>query len=274
MRKTTQSLSAKGRLGTEAEDARRKSMVGKRNAWLQQIDFDHSFHRLFDAIPGLHFFAKNRLGEFMFMSRACREFYGIADSAAVIGLTDFDLNPPDMAQSYVHDDEKVFATGQPLLNKIQLGFDDQGIPDWYQINKIPIRTFAGKIAGIMGFFQVYEGREQLLEPFQVISRAVSHVRKNYAQDISVRELARLTGLSVRQLERKFLATFHVTPQQFLIKTRLLAACRALRQTSQGMAEIAFACGFIDPSAFALHFRKHQGMSPSEFRRRATREAMN
>jgi AraC-like DNA-binding protein len=246
---------------------RAKSLLAKRDAWLRQIDFDHSFHCLFEAIPGLYFFAKNLEGEFMFMSRACRELYHIPNEMAVVGLNDFDFNPPDMAQSYGHDDERVCATGKPLLNHVQPGFDDQGIPDWYQINKVPLRSTAGKVAGIMGFFQTYEERAELLQPFKAISKAVNHLRQNYAEDISVRELADLTGLSVRQLERKFKAAFGIAPQRFLIKTRLLAACRALRQTADGMAEIAFASGFRDPSAFSRHFRMNQGISPSEFRRR-------
>ncbi len=272
MRKKTSSLAVavQGRSGPFQPRAQ-KRLLAKRDSWLRQIDFDRSFHCLFDAIPGLYFFVKNCQGEFMFMSRACRELYHIPNEMAVIGLKDFDLNPPDMAQTYGQDDERVCITGQSLLNHVQLGFDDQGIPDWFQINKVPVRSASGKIAGIMGFFQAYEQRAELLEPFKAISRAVNHVRQNYAQDISVRELAGLTGLSVRQLERKFKAAFGVTPQRFLIKTRLLAACRALRQTAQGMAEIAFACGFRDPSAFAHHFRMNQGMSPSKFRQQRTQD---
>jgi AraC-like DNA-binding protein len=268
MRKTISSstVAVQGRSGPFKARSQ-KGLLAKRDSWLRRIDFDHSFHCLFDAIPGLYFFAKNCQGEFMFMSRGYREIYHIPNEMAVIGLKDFDLNPPDMAQTYGQDDERVCITGRPLLNHVQLGFDDQGIPDWFQINKVPVWSASGKIAGIMGFFQAYEERAELLQPFKAISRAVNHLRQNYAQDISVRELADLAGLSVRQLERKFKAAFGVTPQRFLIKTRLLAACRALRQTAQGMAEIAFACGFRDPSAFARHFRMNQGMSPSEFRHR-------
>jgi hypothetical protein len=43
----------------------RKQLLAKRDAWLGEIDPAHLFHRLFDVIPGVHFFAKNRKGELM-----------------------------------------------------------------------------------------------------------------------------------------------------------------------------------------------------------------
>ncbi len=246
--------------------ARRRALLAERDAWLHEIDPMDLFHRLFDLIPGVYFFAKNRRGELMFTCKASRNLYHITDETEVVGLTDFDLNPPDMARSYVNDDERIYATGKPLVNRVELWFDAQGIPDWFVVNKMPIHSRAGKIIGIMGFSQNYEGRTILLQPFPGISKAVSHLRQNYREDISIRELARIAGLSLRQLQRKFKAFFGVGPKQFLIKTRLLAACHALRGTDQSLAEVAFACGFSDQSAFARHFRSQFGLTPREFRR--------
>lgn len=255
----------------EITPGRRRSLLAKRDAWLREIDPGSLFHPLLDLIPGLYFFAKNRRGELMFTSQANRDLYHITEEAALIGLTDFDLNPPDMAQSFVNDDERIYATGQPLLNHVELWFDAQGMPDWFVVNKLPIRSRTGRIIGVMGFSQNYEGREKLLQPFHGISKAVSHVRLNYQQNITISELARMAGLSLRQLQRKFKASFGVGPQQFLIKTRLLAACRALRQTDESLADVAFACGFADQSAFARHFRRHFTLTPSQFRRRGVAE---
>lgn len=252
---------------TRLTPARRKALLSKREAWLRDIDPTNLFHRLFDMIPGVYFFAKNHKGEVMFASQGLLDLYHIADEAAIIGLTDFDLNPSDMARSYVQDDARIYASGKPLLNRVELWFDRFGMPDWSVVNKMLIRSRAGKVIGIMGFSQTYEDRAKLLQPFQGISKAVSHLRRNYQDNISIKEMARLSGLSPRQLERKFRSAFGVSPQQFLIKTRLLAACRALRETVKSLAEIAFNSGFSDQSAFARHFRRHIGMTPGQFRRK-------
>jgi AraC-like DNA-binding protein len=249
------------------DERKRKALVAKRDSWLREIDPSCLFHSLFDLIPGVYFFAKNRQGELMFTCKASRSLYHIPDDTSAIGLTDFDVNPSEMAETYVHDDARIYKTGMPVLNRVELWFNEQGIPDWFVVNKMPIRSRTGTIIGIMGFSQSYEGRTKLLTPFGGIAKAVAHIREKYQDEIAIADLARVAGLSLRQLQRKFLATFGVGPQQFLIKTRLLAACRALRETDETLAEIALSSGFPDQSAFALHFRKHFGVTPSEFRHR-------
>src|SRR5208282_3458808 len=219
--------------------ARRRKILAERDAWLRQTDSACLFHRLFDAIPGLQFFAKNRRGKMMFASQGNRDKFRTTDETAMIGLTDFDLNPPSLARSYVEDDARIYATGRPLLNHVELGFDEQAMPDWFVVNKMPVRSRAGKIIGIMGFSQAYQQRAKLLTPFQSIAKAVSHVRENFPRDIAIGDLVRLVGLSARQLERKFKACFDIGPRQFLIKTRLLAACRRLTATDGGLAQIAY-----------------------------------
>jgi hypothetical protein len=119
------------------EDVRRH--LKQREAWLREIAPTSFFHALFDVLPGLHFFAKNRRGELMFLSRTNRERYALRDDSEVVGLTDFDINPLGMAQSYVRDDETIYATGEPILNRVELWFDAQGMPAWYSVTKLPIR---------------------------------------------------------------------------------------------------------------------------------------
>ncbi|HEX9046298.1 MAG TPA: AraC family transcriptional regulator, partial [Verrucomicrobiae bacterium] len=160
-----------------------------------------------------------------------------------------------------------FETGEPILNHIESWVDPVGVPDWFVVNKMPIRSRTGDIIGIMGFSQSYKGRAKFLEPDRGLSRAMAFIRDNYQQDISIRDLSKLAGLSPRQLERKFQAAFGQGPQQFLIKTRLRAGCQALLETKQSISEIAYGCGFCDQSAFARHFRKHLGMTPKAYRNR-------
>jgi AraC-like DNA-binding protein len=237
----------------------------RRNIWMRQLKPPHPFYQLFDLIPGLYFFAKNRKGEFMLMNRANRQIYHLPDEAAVVGRTDFDVSLPSMARSYVRDDAHIYATGQPLLNHVELWFQAGGTPEWFVVNKMPILSRRGKIIGVMGFLQSYESRAKLLNPSTGIFKAVTHLRCNYAEDISVRKLAQLAGLSARQLERKFLASFGVRPLEFAIKTRLIAACRKLRDTDDDMSDIAFSCGFGDQNILGRHFRRYFGMTPSGFR---------
>jgi AraC-like DNA-binding protein len=244
----------------------RSSRLAQREAWLRQIAPASLFHALFDHLPGLHFFAKNRRGETMFSSESVRKLYGLRDEADVIGLTDYDLNPPVMAKGYVADDERIYRTGEPVLRRVELWWDARGVPDWYQVTKLPIRSRRGAIIGIMGVLQRYEGAVHLAMPWREIDDAVRHIRERFRGPVSISDLAKLTGLSSRQLERKFHAILGISPQEFLIKTRVLAACHALRQSEASLADIATDCGFYDQSSFTEHFRRYVGQTPREFRR--------
>lgn len=246
---------------------RRRTALEKRDLWLRAIDPSFLFHKLFDLLPGLHFFAKNSDGEIMFASRSVLDLYGFGDEAEIVGLTDFDLNPSQMARSYVDDDAKIIEGGCPLLNRVELWFDQARLPEWYVVNKLPVRDHRGKIIGIMGFLQSYEARAKLLRPFGGISKAVDHIQANYSRKIGINELAKCACLSPRQVERRFKVAFGIGPHEFLVRTRILAACRALRETDDSLIEVALACGFCDESAFVRQFHKRVGVTPGIFRRR-------
>jgi transcriptional regulator GlxA family with amidase domain len=70
------------------------------------------------------------------------------------------------------------------------------------------------------------------------------------------------------LQRRFQSAFGITPQEFLLKTRVLAAVRLLEETSLTAGEIARNCGFVDASSFTQHFRKRMGVSPAAYRKRS------
>ncbi len=224
--------------------------------------------QLFDGLPGLHFFAKNREGRIMYLSRSICLRYGLEKDSSVVGLTDFDLNPHGMAESYVSDDERIYATGEPITGRVELWWDAQGVPNWYVVTKQPLWSRGGTIVGVMGIIQDYEGHARLHVPWREIAPAVRHIRRHFRGAVSMAALAGKAGLSLRQLQRKFRAVLRLTPQEFLIKTRVLAACRLLRESDVPLATVAGQCGFYDQSSFTEHFRRHAGQTPHAYRRQA------
>lgn len=273
MPKTTQHPSRTSpRPAPQRTAAERRRLITQRDDWLREIAPDSLFHSILDHFPHLHFFAKNRSGEVMFASRSIRALYGLSDDAEIVGFTDFDLNPGGMAESYVQDDARIFATGNPIVGRVELWWNSQGMPDWYVVTKAPIWSRRGRIIGVMGVSQHYEGSASSSAPWQEIASAVQAIRRNYRDPVSIEQLAQAAGLSKRQLERKFRTVLGVTPQEFLIKTRVLAACHALRGSDAPLASIATDCGFYDQSSFTEHFRRRVGLTPRAFRQAAAPRA--
>jgi transcriptional regulator GlxA family with amidase domain len=151
-----------------------------------------------------------------------------------------------------------------MLNRVEIWFDRVGLPDWFVTNKFPIRDRRGRIIGIMGTMENCAERRVGAEPFVEIQPAVNELRRRLVNPPSIVEAARICGLSVRQLQRKFQAIYGMSPQTFQMKTRIRAACDALRRTNSSIAQIAGEVGFSDQSSFTLHFRKHTGTTPRRY----------
>lgn len=227
------------------------------------------FHQLFDHVPGLYFFAKDRDGHLMCASRGLLDRYSMRDESEILGRTDFDLNPSLMAQAYVADDEPLLSGRESVVERLELWWDAQTMPDWFVVTKLPLRDRAGKIQGVMGVLRRPDETDRQLPVFQTVAKAVKIIRRDFALPISIPDVARDCGQSVRQLQRRFQSVFGMSPQEFLIKTRLLEAQRYLEQSEWTAAEIAEACGFVDASSFSQHFRKRIGMTPAQYRRGRT-----
>jgi len=238
-----------------------------RDRWMASLQPSALFQRLFEHVPGVHFFAKDKAGHIMFASRDLLHRYQMRDDSDIIGLTDFDINPDSMAAAYVRDDQRILAGETPILERIELWWDHQGMPDWFLVTKLPLLDRRGRVQGVMGLLRRPDDAERQLPVFQTVARAVEAIRRDYAKPLIIAEVASACGQSLRQLQRRFRTAFGITPQEFLIKTRVLAASTLLEQSTLTAAEIARRCGFVDQSSFTLHFRRRTGSTPTAYRTR-------
>jgi AraC-like DNA-binding protein len=220
---------------------------------------------LFDHIPGVYFFAKNAEGHLMYASQGLLNRYQMLDDTEILGRTDFDLNPGSMAQAYVDDDKHLLDGKGKLIERIELWWDRQGMPDWFLVTKMPLMDRKGRPQGVMGLLRRPDDAERQLPVFQTVAQAVEIMRRDYGKPLLIEEIATACGQSVRQLQRRFQTAFGVTPQEFLLKTRVLSAARLLETSTASISEVARKCGFIDQSSFTQHFRKRTEMTPTAYR---------
>jgi AraC-like DNA-binding protein len=237
----------------------------ERRSWLASLGAASPFQPLFDHLPGVCFFAKDRQGRTMFASRGVLDRYRMSHEHEILGLTDYDRNPRFMAEHYVRDDRRLLSGREKMIERLELWFDPQGLPDWFIVTKLPLIDKRGRCQGVMGVLRRAEEHEKRLPLFQTVSRAVVLMRRDFARPLIIADIAEACGESLRQLQRRFHSAFGTTPQEFLIKTRVLAAARLLEETSLTAVEIAHHCGFVDASSFAGQFRKRTGMTPTAYR---------
>ena len=75
-------------------------------------------------------------------------------------------------------------------------------------------------------------------------------------------LARIAGVSVRQLERLFRNYLGATVRESYMRIRLEKADQLLRTTALSVTQVALACGFQSASHFSRSFRDRYGKPPS------------
>ena len=244
---------------------KRKSPPSLRDQFLRSIAPENGCHVLFDHIPGVAFFAKDRQSRLVAANRLFYERVGFRSERELIGKDDLALFPARLAEHFRRDDAEVLRTGKPKLNIIELFFNRQGIPDWFLTHKLPVRDRRGRVIGIIGVTQSYGFGSKVREPYLAIDRAVSLIRERFREKLTVGELATSAHLSPRQLHRKFIETFGSSPQSFILKVRIQAACELLQDGDRLISEVARESGFSDQSSFTQHFRRHLGMTPRRYR---------
>jgi AraC-like DNA-binding protein len=225
------------------------------------------FEQLFLHLPGIHFFVKDRQGRMMAASPGIVDRVGLQSEDQIIGKTDFDFFPSHMAEKFVRDDRTVIKTGKPLLQCVEIWFNEQRLLDWFSTNKLPLRDARSRIVGIMGTVSSYQHSRTASVPYSQIGVVVDYISEHHRRKLTVTELAEIAHISPRHLHRRFVEFFKMSVQEFLARTRIQSACESLIRTNSTIVEIAHEFGFCDQSAFTQQFRKHIGTTPHKFRKR-------
>jgi AraC-like DNA-binding protein len=246
---------------------RKRDWDSEQVSFLAEISPHWHFYRVFDGLPGIYFFAKNRAGETLFCSSNLPANHGLEDESAMLGKTDHELTPGPLAVKYLSDDAEIYRTGQPLPPTMEHCIDHVGLPNWYRTCKYPIKNRAGDIIGIMGTFQLANDPGLPSNDFADLERARLFLGNDLCHFPSIKSLAELAGMSVRNFQRQFQDLYRMSPRTYWMKLRIRQACYKIREDDQSLLQVAHELGFYDQSAFTKHFRKHAGMSPKQYARK-------
>ncbi|MEI6891885.1 MAG: AraC family transcriptional regulator [Pontiella sp.] len=221
---------------------------------------------LFDFLPGIYFVAKNRKGQIMMANNFAVRLCGLPRMEDLIGKTDEDLFSKEQAAAYVKDDQHVFETGEPIVDRVERAPAPEQAIHWFITTKIPLYDHDDQIVGLACIARSTERDHEILRPYVELNEVLEYIRKNYASPIPIKEIAKRADLSPSQLERNFKKAFQITLNKHIQDVRIRAACTLLLSTHNTIASIAQDSGFYDHSHFSRCFKKKKGVAPSEFRK--------
>ncbi|MFN2109430.1 MAG: PAS domain S-box protein [Anaerolineae bacterium] len=95
-------------------------------------------------------YTKDLQGRKTLANRADLDNMGIATEEEVLGKTDFDIFPSEVATHFDLLDRQVFSTGQQQLNYEEYLCNQQGRCVWLLSSKLPLKDAAGQVVGLLG----------------------------------------------------------------------------------------------------------------------------
>jgi sigma-B regulation protein RsbU (phosphoserine phosphatase) len=107
------------------------------------------YHSLVETLPQ-NIFRKDRQERFTFANQQFCKVLG-KPLEEIIGKTDFDFFPPELAAKYQSDDRRVMETGQPY-EIVEENRPPGGKKMYVQVVKTPLYGADGKIQGLQGIF--------------------------------------------------------------------------------------------------------------------------
>ena len=124
--------------------------ITERKRMADKLDEERiTLRTLIDNLPD-RVYVKDTLGRKTLSNIADWQASGGKAMEDVIGKTDLDTYPPELAEQYQALDTGVIDTGIPVINREEPGLDPQRNPAWILTSKIPLLDGNGKVTGLVG----------------------------------------------------------------------------------------------------------------------------
>ena len=117
-------------------------------------------------------------------------------------------------------------------------------------------------------YRILDEPEALAIGHDVIPKIRQWIDGHLSDVITIERLVALSGYGRSRFYTLFMANTGLSPNDYILRTRVMKAKKALSSCKLGisMTELATRCGFSSSSVFSKSFRKIVGKSPREFMR--------
>jgi two-component system sensor histidine kinase/response regulator len=133
----------------KANERLQRQMAERERAEKELREFQVMYDSLMETLP-LNVFRKDLEGHVVLANQRCCDTYQMP-LRKLIGKTDFDLFPRELAEKYHRDDATVIASGK-MLEDIEQHRRPDGEQIFVQVFKAPAYDAAGHIVGVQGMF--------------------------------------------------------------------------------------------------------------------------
>lgn len=238
-----------------------------RAQFFESLDSAVIAYSVFEDIPDILFWIKDSKLRLVSVNSTFANWVNLP-MEQIIGYTDRDFYYTDLADIFMNDDASVISTGKEIRNKPELCANRFGGVEWRITSKFPVYNRSGNIIGTTGISRPLQREDSNNLPQQHLKFAeiVDYVRGHMGKEITVEDLAIFANMTIATLERRFKEHLGITPQRFLLETRMAAAAKLLQNSPLPITEIAYQVGYQNNTSFTRAFKRYTGKAPSHFRK--------
>lgn len=171
----------------------------------------------------------------------------------------------ELVKSIVHEERGICSSGGAfsflnlILHLVEKYVSHEMAVQCSKIFEIEMNRYSQASFSIFSGFKMHED--------DAVMQAQQFIEENYADRISVEDLANRSLLSRRNFERRFKKATQYSPAEYIQYLKIEAARRQLESSRYHISEVMYAVGYNDTKAFRTTFKKITGLSPLEYRNR-------
>ncbi len=141
-----------------------------------------------------------------------------------------------------------------------------------EMSILSAKTFAIEIERTsQSSFVIFQGQKE--HDDSPVKKAQDFIEQNFADRITVDQLADMLALGRRSLERRFKRATSNTVSEYIQRVKVEAAKKDFETSRKNINEVMYDVGYSDVKAFRTTFKKITGLSPLEYRHKYNKELM-
>lgn len=223
------------------------------------------FKTLFDTLPDATFYMMDDEDRIMAYNRRNCENSNFKNEDEIVGRKCAEVFPAVLADVYMARDREVRQTGIPIVNRVY-GHGADRSTDLRIVSIYPLRDIHGKIVGTTCLYRTVASENSKPDWYGVIKQAVAYIDAHFAERLTLKTLADISGTSVTSFRRVFRDIMEMTPGAYVSTIRVNHARKLLVTTRMKILDIALECGFYDQSHFVRTFKRLRRQTPAHYRR--------
>jgi AraC-like DNA-binding protein len=165
-----------------------------------------------------------------------------------------------------------FTDETPVVTFSQIERAEQIVKDMLSNKKLTLdgqmKRSAGMFILLSDMIAAHEVEASGDSPVGFISYAqyaARYINNHFYEKIRIQDLAKHIGISRSYLVKLMKQEIGMSPQEYLIETRMRKASDLLGRSNVPVRSVAAECGYDDALAFSKVFKSRFGLNPSEYR---------